>query len=238
MLISYYPHGTDRRPLTSKLTIEDEDDIDIFVSPHSTHQRANPRKDEHVWSDFSTKSTKRIHIQPSNIGLDGAEELFISVHAQKYQDSSERPQKFSLGVKNILGEDSIGRSTNPVLVGDDEEDTEMHGPDEEQCRNCHQWVPKRTMMLHENFCLRNNILCPHCENVFQKKSQEWQNHWHCPHDSEYGNTLHSKAKHDEVSHTQQTCPNCAYSAVNLKDLAVHRTSVCPGKIILCQFCPS
>ena len=24
--------------------------------------------------------------------------------------------------------------------------------------------------------------------------------------------------------------------VNLKDLAVHRTSICPGKIILCQFC--
>jgi hypothetical protein len=220
--------------LSIELTAEDGDDIDLFVSPHSAHQRVNPREDEHVWSDFSVKSAKRIFIQPSNVGLDGAEALFISVHARKYSVSSEQPQRFSLRVKNLPKETATGGSENPVVVGD--EDMEMHSSDDEQCKNCHQWVPKRTMMLHENFCLRNNILCPHCENVFQKKSQEWQDHWHCPHDSEYGNTPQSKEKHEEISHTPHTCPNCSYSAVNLKDLAAHRTSVCPGKIILCQFC--
>lgn len=216
------------------LTIEEGDDVDLLVSPRSAHQRANPREDEHVWSDFSTGPTKRILIQPSNIGLDGAEELLISIRARKYTESSERPQRFSLRTKNVPKESLDGGFENPVLIV--EEDTEMHSPDEEQCKNCHQWVPKRTMMLHENFCLRNNILCPQCENVFQKKSQEWQDHWHCPHDSEYGNTPQNKEKHDEVCHTPQTCPHCSYNAVNLKDLAVHRTSVCPGKIILCQFC--
>lgn len=220
------------QPLDIELIVEDGDDVDLLISPHSTHQRASPREDEHVWSDFSTKATKNIRIQPSNIGLDGAEELLISVHARKYSEGSERPQKFSLRAKNI----SIsGGSADPVPV-DDEEDTQMHDPDEEQCKNCHQWVPRRTMMLHENFCLRNNILCPLCENVFQKKSPEWKNHWHCEHDSEYGNTPESKAKHDEISHTPVACPNCPYNGVNIKDLAVHRTSVCPGKIILCQFC--
>jgi hypothetical protein len=217
--------------LDIELAIEDGDDVDLFVSPHSAHQRATPREDEHVWGVFGTELIKRIVIQPTNIGLDGAEGLLISVHAHKYSDS-ERPQKFSLRVKNVPKAD--GQSQNPVLV--DDADTEMHGPDEEQCKNCNQWVPKRTMMLHENFCLRNNILCPHCENVFQKKSDEWRDHWHCPHDTEYGNTPQSKAKHDEVSHTPQTCSGCSYGAVNLKDLAAHRTSVCPGKIILCQFC--
>jgi hypothetical protein len=220
--------------LSIELTTEDGDDVDLFVSPHSAHQRVNPREDEHVWSDFSVKPVKRIFIQPSNIGLDGAEALFISVHARKYSVPSEQPQKFSLRVRNLPRETATGGSENAVVVGD--EDMEMHSSDDEQCKNCHQWVPKRTMMLHENFCLRNNILCPHCENVFQKKSQEWQDHWHCPHDSEYGNTPQSKEKHDAISHTPHICSNCSYSAVNLKDLAAHRTSVCPGKIILCQFC--
>jgi hypothetical protein len=216
------------------LTVEDGDDVDLFISPQSGHQRARPRDDENVWSDFSSQSSKKIVIQPSNIGLEGAETLFISVHTRKLSEPSNRPQKFSLRVKNIPRKTPTGQSKSPIIL--DDEDTEMHGPDEEQCKNCHQWVPKRTMMLHGNFCLRNNILCPHCSNVFQKRSREWQNHWHCPHDSAYGDTLQGKEKHNEVSHTERPCPNCDYTAANLQDLAVHRTSGCPGKIILCQFC--
>jgi len=217
-----------------ELTAEDDDDIDLLVSPYSAHQRARPREDEHLWSDFSAKSTKKIILLPSNIGLDGAESLFISVHVHKFSEDPGHPRKFILRAKNVSKETILDESENPAVIED--ENTEMHSSDEEQCKNCHQWVPKRTMILHENFCLRNNILCPHCGNIFQKKSQEWQNHWHCPHDSEYGNTLRSKQRHDEAFHISRPCPNCSYQAVNLKDLAVHRTSVCPGKIILCQFC--
>lgn len=229
------PSWNKSQALDIELIVDDGDDVDLLVSPRSARQRASPRENEHVWSDFSMKSTKRILIQPSNVGLDGADELLISVSARKYRDSSERPQKFSLRAKNVPKENFLDRSKNSMSV-DDQGDSDMHSPDEEQCKNCHQWVPKRSMILHENFCLRNNILCPNCENVFQKKSQEWQNHWHCPHDSEYGNSPQSKAKHDEIYHIEQTCPNCPYIAVNLGDLAAHRTSVCPGKIILCQFC--
>lgn len=46
----------------------------------------------------------------------------------------------------------------------------------------------------------------------------------------------SKSKHDDVFHNPRQCPNCSYKATNLRDLASHRTSICPGKIILCQFC--
>lgn len=229
------PSWDKSQALDIELIIDDGDDVDLLVSPRSARQRVSPRENEYVWSDFSMKSTKRILIQPSNVGLDGADDILISVSARKYRDSSERPQKFSLRAKNVPKENFLDRSKNTVPV-DDQGDSDMHSPDEEQCKNCHQWVPKRTMILHENFCLRNNILCPNCENVFQKKSQEWQNHWHCPHDSEYGNSPQSKAKHDEIYHIEQTCPNCPYIAVNLEDLAAHRTSVCPGKIILCQFC--
>jgi hypothetical protein len=97
------------------------------------------------------------------------------------------------------------------------------------------------MMLHENFCLRNNIVCPQCKNVFQKRSEEWENHWHCPtHPDAYGSSPQSRAKHDYVQHTQHTCPFCGpstpFTFPSLPELARHRTTVCPGKLILCQFC--
>ena len=217
-----------------ELTTEDGEHVELFISPYSPHQRARPREDEHIWGDFSNVNTKQIKIQPSNVELENAEALFISVHSRAVS-SSQQPtlHKFSLRFKALQKELVNGSSKKPLVI---DEDTEMHSPDEEQCKNCHQWVPKRTMMLHENFCLRNNILCPQCENVFQKKSQEWQDHWHCPHDVAHGNTSASKVKHDEISHTPIQCPNCPVLAINLRDLAAHRTSICPGKLILCQFC--
>lgn len=212
-----------------ELTTEDGDDVELFVSPFSPHQRAKPREDEHVFGDFSKATTKRFLIRPSNVELENVESLLISVHAHPASnDVSSSPHNFELRVKSVP-KDEVSQS--PVL-----EDLEMHGSDEEQCKNCQQWVPKRTMMLHENFCLRNNISCPHCHNVFQKKSEEWANHWHCEYDSEHGNSLLGKAKHDEIFHTARPCPNCPHEATNLRDLASHRTSICPGKIILCQFC--
>ena len=217
-----------------QLESEDDEDLDLFINPKSAHQRAKPRDDEHVWGDFGIRSTKNVTIPPTNIELEGAEALLISVHAHKLSESEfSQPRKFSLKV-NLTTKDSKLTNISDTLVIDS--NSEMHNPIDEQCKNCHEWVPKRTMMLHENFCLRNNVLCPHCENVFQKKSQEWQNHWHCPHDKEFGNTPQSQKKHNEVSHSYRPCPGCSYMGTNLRDLATHRTSTCPGKMILCQFC--
>ena len=217
-----------------RLTSEDDEDIDLFISPQSAHQRARPRDDEHIWGVFDIKSTKIITVQPTNIELEGAEALFVSVSAHKSTESEvSLPRKFSLKVNSVAKDPPVGKPNNPLAI---DSDIEMHSPDEEQCKNCHKWVPKRTMMLHENFCLRNNVLCPHCENVFQRKSREWRNHWHCAHDSEFGSTAESHKKHDELSHTERACPNCAFVGANIRELATHRTSMCPGKIILCQFC--
>lgn len=214
-----------------EIKLDDADDLELFVSPYSARQRARPRDDEHVFGDFSSDATKKIVISATNVELENAEALHVSVYARPSPDQSSRPRKYSLKYTPILKE---GSSKKPVAL--DEEDTEMHSPDEEQCRNCQQWVPKPTMILHENFCLRNNVSCPHCKNVFQKKSEEWANHWHCDQDSVHGDSPFSKVTHDEIFHTSRQCPNCQYEATNLRDLASHRTSVCPGKHILCQFC--
>jgi hypothetical protein len=112
----------------------------------------------------------------------------------------------------------------------------MHDADEVQCKNCQQWVPKRTLFLHENFCLRNNVLCSKCNGVFQRRSPEWENHWHCPHDDAHGNDVFSTLKHETVFHSEHDCPACDFQAKDLPDLARHRTTTCPAKLILCQFC--
>ena len=214
------------------ITLDAEDEnLELFISPYSPRQRARPREDEHVFGDFSNDKLKKITITATNVELENVEALYVSVYARPSTETESRPRKFTLKYSPLI---QVGPAKMPLAL--DDEDTEMHSPDEERCKNCHQYVPKRTMMLHENFCLRNNILCPHCNLVFQKKSLNWEEHWHCPYDSAHGNTTSSKTSHDAIVHTSRQCPHCPYEATNLRDLASHRTSVCPGKLILCQFC--
>jgi hypothetical protein len=218
-------------PIQIEVTVDDGEAIEIFISPLSTRQRAKPREDEHIFGDFDGHDTKTLTLLPTNIALEDAEELLLSLHAGPTPEGqSPAIHQYFLRVKQTVDDKDSSKSVDLA------EDVEIHGPDEEQCKNCHQWIPKRTMMLHENFCLRNNVLCPHCSNVFQKRSQEWQDHWHCEYDSSYGNTPLSKLRHNDIYHRARACPNCDYEAANLKELASHRTSICPGKLILCQFC--
>ncbi|KAI9839795.1 MAG: hypothetical protein M1837_001994 [Sclerophora amabilis] len=217
--------------------IDEDEDVDIYISPFSSRQRARPRADEHVFTEFASRYPKRIRLQASNVELEDAEALWVSVHGFHSPDADKTqqsvPRKYSIRITAIVSSQSNGISESP---NDNYDDEDRPRTDEEQCKNCHQWVPQRTMMLHENFCYRNNILCPQCQNVFKKSSVEWSSHWHCPDDSAHGNTQASKSKHDYTSHTSFTCVNCSYEAPNLPSLAHHRVTLCPGKLILCQFC--
>lgn len=213
-----------------ELTKDDADEIDLFISPFSAHQRSKPREDEFVVSDVgSGKMTKTIRLEPTNIILENCEALYISVYGSTNADNDISPKSFSIRAK------SLNTETKSEVI-DLTSSPQRHGQDEEQCKNCHQWVPKRTMMLHENFCLRNNICCPHCEEVFKKNSSDWQDHWHCPHDTAHGNTPSSQIKHNNIFHTSYECTGCSLSAPSLPELASHRVTVCPAKLILCQFC--
>ncbi|CAF9934383.1 hypothetical protein IMSHALPRED_009687 [Imshaugia aleurites] len=211
--------------------LEIDKDIDLFVTPFGAKHRGKPREDDHVFGDFSTRSTKRVKIRHTNAELESAEALWVSVRGYEEHDQDaqgQAPLAYSLRVSPV---NDVSASSQAHSIGE-----ESLGPDDERCNNCHQAVPRRTMFLHQNFCLRNNILCPHCHLVYQKSSSEWKNHWHCPHDSSHGNKLSSHTKHDALMHTSRSCPSCAYEAANTPDLAHHRTTICPGKLILCQFC--
>ncbi|KAG7412779.1 Ubiquitin fusion degradation protein 1-like protein [Fusarium oxysporum f. sp. rapae] len=230
------PSWNKSQPLAIELTTdEDEDALDLFITPKSSRQRALPRESVHVFGDFSpaVNGVKRTVINPTNVELEGVEQITISVHGYRHPDATESPKtlQYSLRAKVDLQDAKDG--TNGLSNGASEQE---HSPDEEQCSNCLQFVPKRTMVLHENFCRRNNIVCPKCKSVFKKGSPEWEAHWHCEKDSAFGNSIESKAKHDDIFHTERQCPSCEFSTNSMADLARHQTSVCPGKLILCRFC--
>ena len=215
------------------LSLNDENDIDLFIKPYGPKHRSRPREDNYVFADNSTRANKRVKIRHSHSELENTEALWISVRGYQTDDDVGQPQVPAQYTLRI----SLG-SENPSSETEDDSVTDQAplGPDEERCSNCLQAVPSRTMFLHQNFCLRNNILCPHCHLVFQKSSSTWKTHWHCPHDDSYGNTSSSKNKHDTLMHTPASCPSCHYEAANVPDLAHHRTTTCPSKLILCQFC--
>ncbi|POS83743.1 hypothetical protein EPUL_005532 [Erysiphe pulchra] len=201
-------------------------DIELFISPFSSRQRVRPREDEHVWGNFSTDLEKQIIINPQGKENEEIEHLNISLHARG-QNKALREYSIQIRPRSLPSFEELKNSQDEV---------ESHDQNNEQCKTCLKWLPKNNLFLHENYCSRNNIVCSLCHNVFQKKSQEWKDHWHCEYDTFFGQTVDSKKSHDYIFHTSKPCSNCPYIAKNLIDLAAHRTTVCPGKIILCQFC--
>ncbi|KAL6718446.1 hypothetical protein ACLMJK_004536 [Lecanora helva] len=223
-----------RRDLEIGLTsLDDELDVDLFVTPHGQKHRSRPRKFEYVFGDISTRASKRLKIRHTNTELDQAEALWVSIggyESQEEHSGGQGPMQYTLQI--------LQDYNSPTAMNNDTNMQDDHalGANEERCSNCQQAVPSRTMFLHQNFCLRNNILCSHCRLVFQKSSAAWKDHWHCPHDDAHGNTPASKTKHNLYMHTPTTCASCNFEAANIPDLAHHRTTTCPGKLILCQFC--
>ncbi|KAL8932081.1 MAG: hypothetical protein Q9216_006968 [Gyalolechia sp. 2 TL-2023] len=228
--------------------IDDEQDIDLFVTPAGPKQRSRPREDEHVFADFSSSPSKRIKIKHTNTEMEDAEAIWISVRGYEHQDPAssassllpKTPIPYRLHITSTSNLQPPPTPPAPLT-------TEA---DEEICTNCAQPIPKRTLFLHQNFCLRNNTLCPHCRQIFQKSSPQWKNHWHCPHDPSHGNSPRSLEKHNRLYHTPQACPACSSSSSsspssstsdpttfpNVSEVSHHRTTICPSKPILCRFC--
>ncbi|XP_044718967.1 ubiquitin fusion degradation protein UFD1 domain-containing protein [Hirsutella rhossiliensis] len=202
-----------------------QDSLDIFVTPRSSRHRALPRDSTHVFGSFGTadRGFKHVFIPPANVELDGADGLLVSVHAHRPDDATEQPSEpitYKLRAK--------AASTHNPGDGTTKADSEGHDTDDVQCSNCLQWVPRRTMVLHESFCRRNNVVCAQCKSVFKKGSADWEAHWHCDYDDAHGDSASSRARHDDVFHRERSCPSCEFSTNSLPDLARHRTTVCPG----------
>jgi ubiquitin fusion degradation protein UFD1/E3A ubiquitin ligase-like protein len=211
-------------------SVDEDEEVALFVSPFGPRQRAKPRNYEYIFAQYEGPYPRKIQIQPTNTELEDVESIRISVHPYLPPDASPKstPINFTISVNPL---DPTLKPETPNSL------PESHPPGDVQCKNCLQWVPSSRLVLHENFCLRNNILCPKgCGLVFQKQSSAWSSHWHCPHDSSYGTGHLSQSHHNHQEHTPGTCPGCSRSFSSLVALSAHRTTVCPAKLILCRFC--
>lgn len=210
--------------------LEEGEDVDLFVTTDRQHHK--PRVDQHVWGDLDHNFPKHIFLSPGNIELVNSKRLFIGVRS--WADPSGN--SFSDDVQARRYNLSITQSAiSPIQeTMQPEETTSAPSPDHKRCPNCTQWILSRTFFLHESFCLRHNVLCPICHAIFKRGTET--SHWHCQYCSTSGNASASYDKHLSTTHTTRKCLSCPYIASSLRDLATHRTSVCPSKLILCSFC--
>ena len=204
------------RTTNLEVTAKAEGDVDLLVS---TSEDWKPKVDMHIWSDMSGDPTKRVAISSTNIELSTAKTLLIGLHG-----STSATFTLAINQPNVLvPTPTTTHDTNP----------NAHAPGFTQCENCLSWVPERSLILHQNFCLRNNFRCPQCNTVLPQKDR--QNHWHCEDCSTHGNTPSSYTKHRSTEHTPQSCL-CGAHFQSLSSLAFHRATSCPAKIIKCRFC--
>ncbi|KIV89537.1 hypothetical protein PV10_06930 [Exophiala mesophila] len=207
--------------------------LDVLVAPLSSRHRAQPRLDYFVYGDLSERPSKKLKLAHTSTDLKDAELLNITVHA--WSDPETESDTGAAAVPYSIQVSSGGDHVSTTTEADSEATITS---DEVICKNCRQIVPKRTLHLHEAFCYRNNIVCEKCSNVFLKNSDTWRNHWHCPHDNEYGDDAQSQKKHNSIFHPSNhiRCSLCDFDAFDTPTLAHHKTTDCPGKEILCCYC--
>ncbi|KAJ1963599.1 hypothetical protein GGI12_001956 [Dipsacomyces acuminosporus] len=105
-----------------------------------------------------------------------------------------------------------------------------------RCANCSSLVPKERFDMHAIVCQRNNVKCPSCERIFKRGSDELKQHWHCDKCSLAG-AVGDQEKHDQFYHSPCSC-SCSPARVydSIAELAEHRRSDCPERLIECRYC--
>ncbi|CAG8662722.1 11922_t:CDS:2 [Acaulospora morrowiae] len=78
----------------------------------------------------------------------------------------------------------------------------------------------------------NNVLCKVCGKVIKKDEKE--RHWHCDQCEKNGD-IRERDKHMHVVHTNRQC-SCGYETQSLPEMASHKQTTCPDKLIVCRFC--
>ncbi|GBC00840.1 hypothetical protein RclHR1_03990017 [Rhizophagus clarus] len=192
-------------------------DADLLVS-----NAQYPKDDDHIWSNFSSGPTKSIFIAPTNFEYATKDDIYIGVHG--YSDSLN---SYEL---TVTYSDQQLIKSEPLL--EPVNDANENAPGYAQCSNCGNWIPERTIALHSNFCERNNIKCNLCGKIM-KKGEEIK-HWHCSKCDEIGD-MSEQAKHEVIFHTERKC-SCGFITESLPNLALHRRTTCPDKLVICRFC--
>ncbi|KAF9951905.1 hypothetical protein BGZ70_000805 [Mortierella alpina] len=215
-------------------------DVDVVVStrsPVSLH--------DHIWANFESLGPRSILIpaaDPDYATQQDSNVLHIGVYGRSPSTASSDSSSNSAGevdytiiVRYQDGEDTsleTGAATKSIpSAATDIPNKNAAGYQE--CTNCGSWIPERTIMLHSNFCFRNNVKCDRCGDVMRK--EELENHFHCDHCEKHGHVSERK-KHMEVYHGWYQCTCETYETPSLPELARHRRTICPERFIICRYC--
>lgn len=192
----------------------DGGDTDLYISRHPL---IFPNRHQHEWSSHDV----------------GSKTLILS-----HKDQSLEAGTFSIGVYGFKGTTKyqISVSVQDNLnhkVGQQATSSSSMEVDTVECRNCKHYIPSRSIALHEAYCSRHNIICPHAGCGVVLRVAEAKNHVHC---DKCGQALQrgEMEKHMKVFHEPLHCP-CG--VVLEKELMVqHQASACPLRLITCRFC--
>ncbi|KAK6454311.1 ubiquitin fusion degradation protein [Scheffersomyces xylosifermentans] len=158
-------------------------------------------------------------------------------------EGGEEPEKYLYLIPFTWDSDAklkISITTDITSVHDIEDEIEMIPEGYTRCSNCLKSISSNKLVLHESFCLRNNVRCTQCNSVFLKSIP--QSHWHCDQgDNFYTDSNLLKFKHIRLYHTNQAykCNQCGSPTVydSFLDLVTkHKATDCPQKLHQCRFC--
>ncbi|KAF9189676.1 hypothetical protein BGZ51_009268 [Haplosporangium sp. Z 767] len=222
--------------------VDEPGDLDVLISTKSP-----VTLQDHIWANFNSLGPRTIVIPASDQDYStqqNSQVLHIATYGRAssttaFGSSSSAAASSSKGTVNysILVQyydgDSTTSSPATTHAAPKDEIPNKDAPGYQECMNCGSWIPERTMMLHSNFCHRNNIKCERCGEVMKK--DELPNHFHCDHCDKHGHISEQK-KHMEIYHGWYQCTCERFETASLPELAQHRRTNCQDRFIICRYC--
>ncbi|KAF9115424.1 hypothetical protein BGW39_003059 [Mortierella sp. 14UC] len=221
--------------------VQDPGDLDVVVS---TKQPVSLQ--DHIWANFDSVGPRVITI-PAGDQDYATQQDSHAIHIALYGrvSSFNAPSGSSTSTAPTLSGEAI--YSIHVQYHDDQESssTPSSGPAStvdtpnkdtlgyEECSNCGSWIPERTIMLHSNFCHRNNAKCNKCGLVMKK--EDLPKHFHCDHCDKHGD-VSEKKKHMDIYHGWYQCACESFESPALPELAKHRRTTCSERFIICRYC--
>ncbi|KAA8524727.1 hypothetical protein F0562_011150 [Nyssa sinensis] len=189
-------------------------DTDLYISKHPL---LFPTQHQHGWSSHVVGS-KSLVLSSKNPSL-GIGTYSIAVYGFK------GTTKYQVSVTVQDCDHKVGQQAVPSSSSVETDTVE--------CRNCKHYIPTRTIALHEAYCSRHNVICPHAGCGVVLRIEEAKNHIHC---DKCGQAFHQGEieKHMKVFHEPLHCP-CGI-VLEKEQMVLHQTSDCPLRLTTCQFC--
>ncbi|KAJ8899531.1 hypothetical protein K2173_018505 [Erythroxylum novogranatense] len=189
-------------------------DTDLYISKHPL---IFPARHQHIWSSHDVGSKTLI--------LSHTDENFgkgtYTIGVYGFQGTTK--YKVSVCVQNISN----------LMVSRQAGSSSSLEVDSVECRNCKHLIPSKSIVLHEAYCTRHNIVCQHSGCGIVLRNEEARNHLHC---EKCGQAFHQEEmqKHMEVFHEPLQCPCGIF--LEKEQMVQHQASDCPLRLITCQFC--